>query len=106
MFLAQQIDHFIIVLIRQLRSHYFEDLLGQTVALQCLERRHGRLPETLEALVSEGLLPKLPIDPLTEKPYRYDPAQRTLAAGRDLRLHPTAIPYDHRPGTELTVTLP
>ena len=52
----------------EIQSHL--DGLRLVVACRIYEMRHGRLPETLDALVPE-LLGKVPADPFDGKPFRY-----------------------------------
>lgn len=67
------------------RLHVREDLSRWRLALLRHERRHGRLPETLAAVVSDATeLDAVPIDPFSGAPYRYDPARRVLwSVGED-----------------------
>jgi hypothetical protein len=49
-----------------------------TIALRRAYDRAGKLPSSLDALVGEGLLPAVPIDPIDGQPLRYDPARKLL----------------------------
>ncbi|RJP73040.1 MAG: hypothetical protein C4532_05085 [Candidatus Abyssobacteria bacterium SURF_17] len=40
-------------------------------AVELYQRRHGRYPEDLNSLVSDGILKAIPIDPYSEGPFRY-----------------------------------
>ena len=65
--------------------HVRIDLESLGRAVETYRARVGRLPASPEALVREGIVPELPLDPDGE-PYRYDPADGvvTTAAGRRL----------------------
>ena len=40
-------------------------------AVELYQRRHGRFPEELGSLVSDGILSEVPIDPYSGKPFKY-----------------------------------
>ncbi len=48
------------------------------IALRFYERKHGRLPETLAALVDDGLLPEVPKDPFDSKEFKYSAKRRVI----------------------------
>ena len=61
------------------------DGLRLVVACRLYEIRHGRLPETLDALVPE-YLKEIPSDPFDGRPFRYLPEKPLVySVGRDLR---------------------
>jgi hypothetical protein len=47
------------------------------IALRCYHRQHGKLPESLDALVPE-YLPAVPLDDFDGKPLRYLPAKKLI----------------------------
>lgn len=56
------------------------------IALRLFERRHGKLPVDLNALVDEGLLERVPAAPFVSGPLKYSPERRLLwSAGVDGR---------------------
>jgi hypothetical protein len=59
--------------------------LRLVVACRFYEIRHGRLPETLDALVPE-FLSEVPRDPFDGKPFRYLPGKAVVySIGEDLK---------------------
>lgn len=48
------------------------------LAIRRFERRHQRLPKSLQELVDAKLLTELPRDPIDDQPLRYDPSRRLL----------------------------
>jgi hypothetical protein len=48
------------------------------IALSHYERAHGELPATLDALVSDGWFPHVPIDPYDGQPFRYSSEHRLI----------------------------
>jgi hypothetical protein len=48
------------------------------VALRLYEMRHGRLPESLGALVDEGIVETVPVDPFSGEPLRYSRERRVV----------------------------
>lgn len=42
------------------------------VGITLYERRHGRMPETLQDLVRDNIFEKLPLNPFTNEPFRYN----------------------------------
>ena len=67
----------------ELKSHV--DGLRLVVACRLYELRHGRAPETLDALTPE-LLREVPTDPFDGKPFRYVRADAVVfSVGRDLK---------------------
>lgn len=67
------------------RTQSHLDGLRLVVACRLYEMRHGRLPETLDALVPE-LLGTVPRDPFDGKPFRYSRADAAVySVGKDLR---------------------
>lgn len=67
----------------EIQSH--RDGLRLVVACRIYEMRHGRLPETLDALVPE-LLGKVPPDPFDGKPFRYARKDAVVySVGKDIK---------------------
>ena len=48
------------------------------LAIRRFERRHQRLPKSLQELVDAKLLTELPRDPIDDQSLRYDPSRRLL----------------------------
>ncbi len=40
-------------------------------AVELYQRRHGETPESLDQLVSDGILDEIPIDPYSKESFRY-----------------------------------
>jgi hypothetical protein len=54
------------------------------IALRIYEKKHGGLPEKLDALVDDALLPEVPLDPFDGKPFRYSAERRVIwSVGQD-----------------------
>lgn len=48
------------------------------LALRLHEMRRGRLPDSLDAVVAEGILDAVPVDPLCDEPLRYSKERRVV----------------------------
>ncbi len=66
-------------------AEFYMAALQAELALRCFQKAHGRLPDSLEALVPE-FLRAVPLDPYDGKPLKYDPAKQIIyAVGQDLK---------------------
>ncbi|GAG07746.1 unnamed protein product, partial [marine sediment metagenome] len=48
------------------------------LAVRLYQMRTGRLPDSLDELVKENILPSVPVDMFADKPLRYDPKRRLI----------------------------
>jgi hypothetical protein len=48
------------------------------VAIRLFADRRGRLPDALDELVAEGILPAVPLDPFTDRPLRYSKERKVV----------------------------
>jgi hypothetical protein len=70
--------------ISERRCLAYREAVRAVVAIRLFVDRRGRMPETLDELVAERILPAVPVDPFDDKPLRYSKERKIVwSVGED-----------------------
>ncbi len=82
----QDIYYFGRTLMMKVRTQLAQEMALIQFAIRLYERRHGELPNSLEALVEAGIIKSVPIDPFSGKQICYDVERRIIwSVGEDCK---------------------